>query len=120
MEGNKIILDDKTKIIVVVIAVLIILFPVGYSVVAFAIAPSAQPFLEEADGEPCVRDLKYMRHNHWVLLKKVRDEVIHEAKQAEVKLKDCRKCHKSRERFCDKCHNAVNINFNCFDCHYYP
>jgi hypothetical protein len=45
---------------------------------------------------------------------------VRHGKRGEVCLSKCGECHKSRERFCDRCHNAVSLTPDCFGCHYYP
>ncbi len=118
------ILNNNTKVIVVAIPILIILFPLGYSVVSYILSQGKrpQPFIERPDEkyEKCVRDTTYMRFHHMDLLKGIRDEIVREGKRGEILLNKCRECHTSRERFCSQCHNAVNLHLDCFDCHYYP
>lgn len=124
MKNNKI-FNNNTKVIVVAIPILIILFPLGYNVVGSVFSQGtqkAQPFIERPDEKykKCVRDTTYMRFHHMALLKGIRDEIVREGKRGEIRLNNCRECHTSRERFCSQCHSAVNLNLNCFDCHYYP
>jgi len=38
----------------------------------------------------------------------------------EVTFDRCWECNVSRTRFCDRCHEVVNLEPDCFDCHYYP
>ena len=118
-------LNNNTRVMVVAISALIILLPLGYSVVCFAFSQgsqSEQPFLEKPDEqyENCVKETTYMRFHHMDFLKGIRDEVVREEIRGEIGLNSCRKCHTSRERFCDRCHNAVNLHLDCFSCHYYP
>ena len=40
--------------------------------------------------------------------------------RSEVTLEHCGRCHTSRERFCDRCHDAASVKLDCFGCHYYP
>ena len=61
-----------------------------------------------------------MRFRHMDLLKRVRDEVVREGKEGAVELDGCSECHTSRERFCNRCHDKVNLNPDCFRCHHYP
>jgi hypothetical protein len=131
----------RLKAAVVPVAVLVILFPLGYSVVRSVVshgAEAAQPFLDKPDGrqERCVRDTTYMRFHHMTLLKQMRDQAVREGNMSLINqvrdaavregkggatgLNTCRECHVSRERFCNQCHNAVNLHVDCFRCHYYP
>lgn len=117
------IFGPKTSLVFGIILALLILFPVGYSIVSHVVAqPSAEPFLEKPDPihTECVRDTDYMRYHHWELLRQTREEVVRHGKRGEVSLKGCGECHTSRERFCDKCHNATSLKPDCFGCHYYP
>jgi hypothetical protein len=122
-------LNPKT---IIPIAVVIILFPLGYSIVAsvFSLgAPSSEPFLQKVDpehGDTCVLETKFPdmdpRFFHMDVLKRVRDDAMREGKRGGVSFNDCRECHTQREHFCDRCHHAVNLNLDrsCFRCHYYP
>lgn len=120
-------LGSHTKVVVAVILALIVVLPLGYYTLRSAVAQEGpEPFLEMPDEryQECVRDTTYMRFNHWVLLKEIRDEFVREGTRGEIGLvsgsKNCRECHTSRVRFCDQCHNAVSLTPDCFDCHYYP
>lgn len=118
-------LKDKIYLIAVAAAVVIILLPLGYSIVSNLFASAArgpQPFLERPDEKykECVRDTEFMRLHHWELLRAVREEVVRYGKRGEIGISKCRECHVSRERFCDRCHNSVNLKPDCFGCHYFP
>jgi hypothetical protein len=107
------------------IPILIILIPLGYSLVRYVFAQEPQgpqPFLEMPDEQysSCVKETEYMRYHHWELLKDIREEVIRDGKRGEIGINKCRECHPNRERFCNQCHDAVNLRPDCFGCHYYP
>jgi len=110
--------------VIAVIAVLIILAPLGYSVLSAVVGPGgqqAEPFLEKPENaSKCVRDTTYMRFHHMDYLRELRNDAVRRGIRGEVGLFSCRECHTSRERFCNQCHEAVNLNLNCFRCHYYP
>ena len=115
----------RLKTAVVPVAALIILFPLGYSVVCSVFSRGAEDgrsFLDKPDknGENCVRETTYMRFHHMTLLDQIRDEAVRGCKRGEIRLNTCRECHPSRERFCNQCHDAVNLHLDCFRCHYYP
>jgi hypothetical protein len=80
-----------------------------------------KPFLEVPDTpfRRCVRDPAWMRQNHRVLLRELRDGTVREGIRNKVTLSGCSQCHKDKARFCDKCHNAVNLHPDCFNCHFY-
>lgn len=124
--------------LLIAIPVLVILIPLGYSLVSPLFARDAgddQAFLERPDPkyENCVEETTYMRFHHWELLKEIREEVVRYGVRREVPeevarygirgklgLKTCTECHTSRERFCNQCHDAVSLYPDCFDCHHYP
>ncbi len=106
-------------------AILIILSPLAYSLFSNVLrvgVETSQPFLERPDPkyQECVRDTLYMRFRHMELLKEIREEFVRYGNRGEVSLQSCRGCHTNREAFCNRCHNAVSLNLDCFGCHYYP
>ena len=109
---------------VVAVCILVILLPVVYSAGRALLAQRGEPqvFLEmpiEA-FQDCVEETSYMRLRHMDLLKDLREEVIRFGIRSEVTLEHCRRCHTSKERFCDRCHDAASVKLDCFGCHYYP
>ena len=71
-------------------------------------------------GSKCVEETAYMRANHMIVLKNSRDEAVREGvRKISHSLHNCSSCHTSREEFCDRCHEYVGANPECFDCHYY-
>ena len=106
------------------IAAVIILTPFAYSAGRFAwvsLFAARKPFLEvpAATSQRCVRDPKWMRQNHRVLLEELRDKTVRDGIRNEVTLRSCSQCHKDKAQFCDKCHQAANLHPDCFDCHSY-
>jgi len=75
----------------------------------------------------CVLPTNEMRDRHMTLLNEWRDMVIREntrvyknkaGKEFNMSLTDtCMDCHADKEKFCDKCHNAVGVNPYCWNCH---
>ena len=109
----------------VIVPVVIILAPLGYSLLSSLLVRAATPapeFLEMPDArhEECVRETEYMRFHHWELLRQAREEVVRYGERGSVGLKRCSECHTSRERFCDRCHAATSLHPDCWGCHYYP
>jgi hypothetical protein len=118
-------MSSRTRGIVVTAAVLVILFPFAYSLVSSVLTGSSEideVFLELPDPkyQECVREKEYMRFHHMDLLKEVREQFVRYGNRDEIGFDSCRGCHTSRERFCNRCHNAVSLNLDCFGCHYYP
>ena len=123
--NSKKISNRNASIMTVTILVLIVIIPVGYSVVSHVSAQSnqiPQQFLEKPDPiyKNCVKETEYMRYHHWELLREIREEVVRYGKRGEIGLDRCKDCHKSKERFCNQCHNATSLTPDCFGCHYYP
>ena len=115
----------KTSVLIVAVAVLFILLPLGYNVVHYVLAKSdatPQPFVERPDEkyDECVRETSYMRFHHMDLLAELRDQVVREGARGELGISKCRECHPNRAQFCNRCHDAVNLHPDCFGCHYYP
>ena len=108
-----------------ILPITIMLIPLLITLFSFVFAQDEQSkevFLQMPDEQykECVRSTEFMRHNHWELLRAVREDVVRYGVRGEVSLKNCKSCHTSREQFCDKCHNAVSLKPDCFGCHYYP
>ncbi|MHC5040027.1 MAG: hypothetical protein ACYTHM_22195 [Planctomycetota bacterium] len=117
--------NNNTEFMVLIFTALVVLGPLAYGIVAYAASPPpAGPFLEMPDAQipKCIKDFsgEYMRLNHWDLLNQARDKVVREGVKGDMALNDCWKCHKSKERFCDRCHDLVSLRMKCFRCHSYP
>ncbi|MHC5040022.1 MAG: hypothetical protein ACYTHM_22170 [Planctomycetota bacterium] len=112
----------KNVKVILIVSLVIILLPVFFSVVGLAVSSDPDPFLEKPHPKykACVKETAYMRHNHMVLLKDLLADVVREGKKAEFGFNDCWKCHTSRTKFCDRCHDAVGLDLRCFNCHYFP
>ena len=113
MRGNR---------IAVAVMALVIVSPIGFSAVSSAISRGPQPFLERPDQgqRACVKDTEYMRFHHMDYLKEIREEYVRYGIREAKGLSSCKGCHTNRERFCDRCHQTVDLNIDCFGCHYYP
>lgn len=110
----------------VVVPVVLIFFPLAWSLVFAGGADPEDVFLEmPAEGSgPCVMDPEWMRYRHMDMLKELRIDAVrhgireHDGKQ--ITFTQCTECHTSRSRFCDRCHEPVNLYPDCFGCHWYP
>jgi len=117
----------RAKSLAILIPIVVILIPIGYSAAAALISPDAgqpTPFLMRPAPEhkACVgdRSADEMRYHHMDLLKRIRDRVLREGDRTGTSFDDCKGCHTSRERFCNRCHDRVNLTPDCFGCHDYP
>jgi hypothetical protein len=120
------------------VLVVIVLCPFGYHVVARigggvaslvrgAVSEGAEPsgpFLQAANSDQttCIRGMSAleMRLHHWEHLKTIREEFVRHGHRSKDGLGNCKDCHTSRAEFCDRCHNAVTLTPDCWQCHYYP
>ncbi len=91
-----------------------------------------QPQLElPKNSKNCIESKEWMRAEHMQLLNEWRDEVVregmHEYKSTlndehyqKSLVKTCMKCHENKEKFCDKCHDTVDVSPYCWECHVAP
>lgn len=78
----------------------------------------------------CIESVEFMRANHMRLLDAWRIAVVRDdlliytaanGKQFEMNLhKTCMGCHRSRDRFCNQCHDYNDVVPPCWDCHVTP
>lgn len=135
---DKVASSPAARALLAVILALIILAPVGYSVVARVTATGAEPPAKpDSMYTECIRETEYMRFHHWELLKGLREKVVRDGIRGDLvevetmidgqkqmmkvdeSLDGCWRCHQSKERFCDRCHDAASVRPDCFRCHYY-
>jgi hypothetical protein len=126
----------RGRVLLVVLPLVVLLLPLGYDATRTLVAgrtDGSGSFLEKPEENypagaargpgPCDgRDREFMRFHHMDFLKELRDEILREGIRGDprYKLERCRDCHTSRERFCNRCHEAVNLTPDCFKCHDYP
>jgi len=93
--------------------------------------PASRPDPQRPVNETkCVESKEYMKAWHMDLLNNWRDAVVRTGQRVyisstgqkfEMNLsRGCLKCHVSREKFCDQCHNYVGADVYCWDCHEAP
>ena len=87
---------------------------------------------EKLNGKKeCVEPKEFMRGEHMVLLNDWRDGVVRDAYRGYVSTANgkrfnmsiqngCMKCHSSKKKFCDECHNYMAVKPFCWDCHIQP
>lgn len=119
---------DSGKIIAgLLIFVLFVTIPVWYN----RGSAGAVPELElPKDAKTCVLPAAEIRAEHMKLLNVWRDEVLRDGERGtfEVDGKQyqkslmltCMKCHTSKVRFCDRCHDYTSVNPYCWNCHLAP
>ena len=107
------------------VPIILVFLPVVYAVAAGAMGVDTSaitPLLEFPENEKeCVRKTDYMRFRHMELLKEIRDDCVRDGiRKEELNFDKCRSCHTSRVKFCNRCHELVNLEPDCFGCHYWP
>ena len=121
---------DKGKVLIgLAIFLVLALSVVGYNMTA---GDNKAPTPEKPKGyTACVKDTAYMTSSHMVLINEWRDEVIREGKREMIKTAEgimvekslqngCMKCHTSKVKFCDTCHEYASVKPYCWDCHLAP
>lgn len=141
-------MPDRGKILFGLALFLIaVSFPFWFTLAAGQADNRPQP--ERPAGEKhCVESVDYMKAWHMDLLNQWRDSVVREGKRIylptqnwpcsddsecsggfcqggrclyEMSLtNNCHACHRSKERFCDSCHNHLEVQPYCWDCHRAP
>jgi hypothetical protein len=83
-----------------------------------------------ADETSCIESTEYMRANHMYMLLQWREEVVRNGERIYIasdgqeyikSLTDtCLECHSPKAEFCDQCHNYVDAEPDCWNCHNDP
>jgi len=111
----------------IVIFVILATFPFWYNQGRAVTLPKLEL---PKDEKQCVEATDFMKSSHMKMLDEWRNSVVREGnrvyvnstgKQYVMSLQvTCMKCHISREKFCDRCHNYLNVSPTCWDCHIAP
>ncbi len=99
-------------------------------------APKKPDLVYPAGEKQCIMATDYMRNYHMDLLNQWRDLVVRQNQRylrkdgrivmikgqpAEMSLTHtCLKCHDNKAKFCDECHNFMDVNPYCWECHVAP
>ncbi len=122
---------DGGKIIIgLIIGIGLFLSPFFYNAGKAAKAPEPELTAMAKEAKVCVAQKSYMRESHFTLLDEwrhtsVRDgERYYTAWDGKKYYKSlqvtCMDCHSNKTKFCDQCHNYVDVNPYCWDCHIVP
>lgn len=120
---------DTGKVLTGIIVFLaIVTFPIWGNLVFGSGVTSPQ--IEKPQEKRCVEDKIYMRSYHMDILNKWRDQVVRKGirfadtsiGKTEMSLtRTCMRCHASKVKFCDSCHNFVGVSEPyCWKCHVQP
>ncbi|MFH1479821.1 MAG: sulfate reduction electron transfer complex DsrMKJOP subunit DsrJ [Pseudomonadota bacterium] len=122
---------DGGKIIAgLIIGIGLLLFPLFYNGLKAAKVPEPELTPKAKEAKECVEPKAYIRTQHMKLLDEWRDEVVRNAdrvyRSGSGKIYDkslqntCMECHSNKTKFCDQCHNYMNVAPYCWDCHIQP
>jgi hypothetical protein len=102
-------------------------FPIWYSAGNAGDVPKPE---KPTNAKECVEATDYMRSTHMQLLNDWRDNIVREGGSRTVKVRGvdyprslqngCMKCHTSKKKFCDTCHDYTAVKPYCWDCHLPP
>ena len=105
-------------------------YNLGYDVVRGAAANPDPKIPEALQGQTCVAPKAKMITSHMSLLNTWRDKVVRDGDREYVAwngktymislTEGCMKCHSNKKEFCDQCHNYLDVNPYCWDCHVEP
>ena len=121
--------DAKGIIPGLVIFVVIFTFPLWFA--AGKAGPAPDPVRPpKTVAKACVESTDYMKKNHMQLLDVWRDMAVRDGKRIYVASSgkrytislsnNCMKCHTSKAKFCDRCHNYAGVTPYCWSCHIQP
>ena len=111
---------QRRNVVVMTASLGILLVPVVMSVGKYVFAKAYRPtFLDRPvdTSKGCVEETEFMRFHHMDLLKDLRERSVREGQRSKVTFDTCKQCHPSRERFCNRCHEAASVSPDCFGCH---
>ncbi|MBW1806219.1 MAG: sulfate reduction electron transfer complex DsrMKJOP subunit DsrJ [Deltaproteobacteria bacterium] len=122
---------DGGKIIIgLIIGIGLFLSPFFYNAGKAAKAPDPQLTEKAKEAKVCVAQKSYMRESHFSLLDEWRNTSVRDGeryytawdgkkyyKSLQV---TCMDCHSDKTKFCDQCHNYVDVDPYCWDCHIVP
>ncbi len=123
-------MNDTVKIIIGIIIFLgLFTFPIWYGPVLGT--KGEPPKLDKpAKGKKCIESTAYMRASHMDLLDVWRLDVVRDKKRIYTSedgktyvmslQNTCLDCHKSKAKFCDRCHDYLNVSPRCWECHIQP
>jgi hypothetical protein len=126
---------DGWKIIIgIIIFIGIATFPFLYDIGKASVPPPEPkidtPEIQKMAEKKCIESKSYMQTEHMVMLNDWRDSVVRDGnriyiasggKEYAMSLQNtCMKCHSNKKKFCDECHNYVEVTPYCWDCHIEP
>ena len=127
-------MNDKAKIYAGAGVFLgIVLFPVWYHIASGKAGGPPQLVVKTRSTpgkDRCVMASEYMRASHMTLLGRWRETVVRngdrnfvdaDGRQFQRSLTNtCLDCHSNKQSFCDRCHDYVAVQPDCWNCHVAP
>ena len=125
---------DGGKIIIGLLIFLVIMTsPIWFNAIAGKgdYAPDIEILTKDTPGkDECVMPTDYMRPYHMDLLSDWRDEVVRDGERVHVSpsgkkfdqslTNSCMDCHSNKDKFCNNCHNYMDVTPYCWECHIEP
>jgi hypothetical protein len=120
-------MSDRPRVIAGIgIFVVLAAFPIWHAL--GATGDVSRPELElPRDESQCIEDTQFMRDRHQDLLNRWRTAVVRDGEteytstSGEIHTMSltgtCLSCHSNRDTFCTACHDYVNVEPTCWDCH---
>lgn len=127
---------DTGKVLIgILIFILVFTSPILINMSGGKSSVKANPLLP--DSGQCIESKEYMKGYHMEMLNTWRDKVVRQdvrflkkadgtyfmlnEVKAEMSLtKTCMSCHDNKAKFCDECHNYLDVKPYCWDCHIDP
>ncbi|MCJ7683103.1 MAG: sulfate reduction electron transfer complex DsrMKJOP subunit DsrJ [Desulfobacteraceae bacterium] len=122
---------DGGKIIIgLIIGIGLFLSPFFYNAGKAAKAPDPQLTAKAKEAQVCVGKKAYMRESHFTLLDEWRQTAVRDGERYYTAYNGkkyykslqvtCMDCHSNKTKFCDQCHNYLDVVPYCWDCHIVP
>jgi hypothetical protein len=130
---------DKQKVTIgLAVFLVIVLFPIWFSIARGGSGEKADPVLPPRDRSTrCIAPTETMRATHMEILNDWRDSVVRRGRRLvkveglpgpdhgmwEMSLtRTCLSsdCHSNKSTFCDRCHTYADVTPYCWDCHVAP
>jgi len=126
---------DENKVIpIIIVFVILATFPLWYNLGKAAPKPDPKidtPVIQALPEKKCIEPKEVMKTAHMKILDQWRMEVVRgdfsrqmttaDGRVFEKSLqKGCMNCHSNKAKFCDQCHNYMEVKPFCWDCHNAP
>lgn len=126
---------DENKIIpIIIVFVILVTFPLWYNLGKAAPAPDPKidtPVIQAMTDKKCIEPKETMKTTHMKILDEWRNDVVRGDYNRQMTTADgrvfekslqngCMKCHSNKTKFCDQCHNYMEVKPFCWDCHIAP